>query len=336
MIKLGYFGDGNDLDLDDKTIAGLTHINWSFLRVKDESGELTHTWENQHKIKYVHETYPGIKVSLAIGGWGAGFFSEAVANSQSRNKFCESALEFLQQYDADGIDLDWEYPGVDSSGITFSDEDKPNFVLLMTQLRKQLDELTIKTGKDYLLTCAIGASEKSQSGIDFEKLTPLFDFYNVMTYDMGGSFGTSGHQTNLYPSSLTGQNGGSTTIERLIKLGVPASKLVYGCAFYARGGTGVINSETGIGCEITGEQGLYFDYHQVLQFLDDDKFEQYLDQEAVGAYAYDGNTFITYDNPWTIEKKLDYVREMNLGGIMYWEHQTDRSRELINTIINYK
>lgn len=335
MIKLGYFGDGKDLNTDDISIGGLTNINWSFLKINDIDGHLTHTWVNQDKIKYVQEKYPHIKISLAIGGWGAGFFSETVASESARAVFCHEAIDYVKEYNADGIDLDWEYPGVDSSGISFSDDDKENFVTLISQLRRELDNLSVETEKEYLLTCAIGASERSQAGIDFEKLTPLFDFYNVMTYDMGGSFGTTGHQTNLHPSSLTGQNGGSTTIERLLSHGVPASKLVYGCAFYARGGNGVISDTDGINCEISGEQGLYMDYHQVLEYLATNEYTEYIDTEAIAAYAYNGDTFLTYDNEWTIQQKCEYVANQKLGGIMYWEHQTDLSRKLINIIINF-
>lgn len=336
MIKLGYFGDGKDIDLNDETIGGLTNINWSFLRVVDKTGTLDHTWVNDGKLAEVKKLYPHIKICLAIGGWGAGNFSEAVETDVSRKTFVKNALDFVKKYDADGIDLDWEYPGVAAGGISTHPKDKENFALFIQLLRKELTELGTSTEKNYLVTCAIGASASSQIGMDFAAITPFVDFYNVMTYDMGGTFATTGHQTSIYESTITNQPGGHQTIKRLLDSGVPSNKLVYGCAFYGRGGTGVKNmdaNKTGICSRYYGEQGLFFDYHDIVKKIDSREFTEYKDENAIAVYAFDGDTFITYDNPWTISEKIKYVKEMNLAGIMYWEHQTDLTRNLVKVII---
>ena len=55
----------------------------------------------------------GKKVSLALGGWNdsqGDKYSRLVNNPASRSKFIKHALEFLEKYDFDGLDLDWEYP----------------------------------------------------------------------------------------------------------------------------------------------------------------------------------------------------------------------------------
>ncbi len=335
MIKLGYFGDGKDIDLNDQSLNGLTHINWSFLTLQDKRGTLGHTWTNVKKLKEVKQNYPHLKICLAIGGWGANHFSEAVESEQNRENFTNSAIEFLLKYDADGIDLDWEYPCTSGGNITMHPNDKRNFVLFMRLLREKLDDLTKQTEKKYLLTTAVGASVNSQIGIDFEKLTPVVDFFNVMTYDMGGTFGTSGHHTSIYNSKITNQPGGDETINRMISLGVPNSKIVYGCAFYGRGGTGVDSGDNnGICMRYYGDQGLFFDYDDIIKKIDNEKFIEYIDIDAIAAYAYDGDTYITYDNPWTIREKVKYVKQKELAGIMYWEHQTDLSRKLITALID--
>lgn len=55
----------------------------------------------------------GLKVSLALGGWNdsqGDKYSRLVNNPAARARFVKHALEFLEKYDFDGLDLDWEYP----------------------------------------------------------------------------------------------------------------------------------------------------------------------------------------------------------------------------------
>ena len=61
-------------------------------------------------LKYAH---PGLKVTLAIGGWNEGSkkYSAMAADPEKRKKFVESVVQFLEKYNFDGLDLDWEYPG---------------------------------------------------------------------------------------------------------------------------------------------------------------------------------------------------------------------------------
>lgn len=55
----------------------------------------------------------GLKVSLALGGWNdsAGDkYSRLVNSPSARRRFIKHVLEFLDKYNFDGLDLDWEYP----------------------------------------------------------------------------------------------------------------------------------------------------------------------------------------------------------------------------------
>ena len=59
---------------------------------------------------------------VAIGGWNAGVyrFQQMTRSSQSRARFINSLLEFMQRRNLDGFDLDWEYPSVaDKSHLSY-------------------------------------------------------------------------------------------------------------------------------------------------------------------------------------------------------------------------
>ena len=62
-------------------------------------------------LKYA---YPKLKVTLAIGGWNEGSkkYSEMAADPKKRKIFTASVVSFLQEHNFDGLDLDWEYPGM--------------------------------------------------------------------------------------------------------------------------------------------------------------------------------------------------------------------------------
>lgn len=49
---------------------------------------------------------------LSVGGEGTErLFSEMVQEPYKRNSFIDSAVQFLQDHDFDGIDLHWVYAG---------------------------------------------------------------------------------------------------------------------------------------------------------------------------------------------------------------------------------
>lgn len=61
----------------------------------------------------------------------------------------------MQSYGFDGVDLDWEYPVSGGlQGNTVRPEDKQNYVLLLKEIRQQLDTAGALDGKSYLLTVA--------------------------------------------------------------------------------------------------------------------------------------------------------------------------------------
>src|SRR5690349_11143173 len=68
-----------------------------------------------------------LRILLSVGGWGAYGFSDAASSEGSRQAFARSAAELLTRLQLDGIDLDWEYPGLPGPGIRFRAEDGRNF-----------------------------------------------------------------------------------------------------------------------------------------------------------------------------------------------------------------
>lgn len=55
---------------------------------------------------------PGTKIMVAIGGWGdTEGFDAAARSEKSRQKFARNVAAMVHATGADGVDIDWEYPG---------------------------------------------------------------------------------------------------------------------------------------------------------------------------------------------------------------------------------
>ncbi|WP_255545304.1 glycosyl hydrolase family 18 protein [Micromonospora parastrephiae] len=91
----------------------LTHINYAFV-LPNNDGSLRAV-ENPSKLSsLVSQAHANnVRVSIAVGGWNDGndsAFEALAANSGSRTNFVNNLVNFVNQYNLDGVDMDWEYP----------------------------------------------------------------------------------------------------------------------------------------------------------------------------------------------------------------------------------
>lgn len=313
MIKAAYIAEWNfdEIKSQDKKI--LTHVNFAFAVIKNGKANIEH-WKDKEKIKQFNKEKEHIKSVLSIGGWGAGGFSPAVATENGRQELANSLVEISNDYEFDGIDLDWEYPGDDVAGIEASKNDKVNFTLLMNLLRE-------KIGTQKILSMAVGGSQKCIDNLELEKLVNVVDFINLMTYDMC-PWDKVGYHTALYDSYQD-----VSSCDKVVKLynqaGVPNNKLVLGAAFYSR----VYKNVDGIDSKIekTTPDFLNGGYKASVQFSKECENGEQYDEKAETAWAYNTQKreFITYDNPRSIRAKVEYVNKKKLAGIMFWEYDHD-------------
>ncbi len=184
----------------------LTHINYSFLTPKADGtfNPFANSWKLRQIVKTAREH--DVRVSIAVGGWGwDSQFETMAASPESRSAFVRNLKTFVEEYDLDGVDMDWEYPDPGESA--------ENFLALIQELRAAMP--------DKLLTTAVVAyGDEHGMGIHPESLA-LFDFVNVMTY-AGSDHGTM----EQFEKGLAYWSG----------RGLPKEKLVMGVPFYSEPG----------------------------------------------------------------------------------------------------
>lgn len=307
-------------------LTRLTHINLAFGLIKDgllDMSQLTHI----DLIGQFRQWNPDIRIVLSVGGWGAGGFSKMAMTEDGRKRFALSCQEAVERLGLDGIDIDWEYPCSDQAGIDFDPRDRENFTLLLQELRAVLGSR--------ILSIAAGAGDYFIRDTEMEKVAQIVDYVQIMTYDMRSGFThQAGHHASLYASKGDASSRNTAAMTELFhSAGVPLEKLVIGAAFYSRRWTGVSDRNHGLlqEAESVGNGGpRYSDITE--EFLRENGFTQYWDEDAKAAYLWNGSEFISYESPEAIRLKCEYVREKGLLGVMYWEHSCDTTRELLKTI----
>jgi chitinase len=337
-VVIGYVGGYRGL-ADTSIIEAykLTHINYAFVDVKNNRAFLhnektdTINFKNLTGLKLKN---PSLKILISVGGWTwSKGFSDAVLTDTSRKAFAESAVAIMAKYDLDGVDIDWEYPGMKGDSNVYRPEDKEHYTLMFKELRAALDTLQQTTGKRYLLTTAVGGFSNFLHHTEMDKAQQYLDYVNLMTYDYG--WRTASHHTNLYNASKDSMaNSADKAVAAFMSAGVPVSKLVMGIAFYGRGLIVEGDTKRGIDGKITSRAHVGGYSYIKDSLLTQKNYRSYWDKKAKAPYIFNATDkeFITYDDERSVKYKCKYVLRHKLAGVMFWEYVDDPKGYLLAVI----
>lgn len=273
----------------------VTHINYAFGHVNNTFDGIR--IDNEERLKRLVQLKlksPELKILISIGGWRSGGFSEMAKPESNRNKFAEDCLRVVNEFNLDGVDIDWEYPTSNAAEISSSADDTENYTLLMKAIRGKL-------GKQKLLTLASVADAKY---IDFKSIASTVDFVNIMTYDMGRP---PSHHAGLYRSKYISGISVDEAVTAHVNAGMPLHKLVLGIPFYGHGIKGIAD---------------FIDYRDIIKLSglknnwDELAMVPFLENSA-------GDFVCTYEDPKSIGIKCNYILNRGMLGAMYWEYGGD-------------
>lgn len=265
----------------------------------------------------------GVKVLLSIGGWDdSGNFPLVASTGALRATFAHSCLEAVRNYDLDGIDIDWEFPGYADHGG--SPADRRNFTLLLSAVR---DSLNNQPGKRCLLTAALPAGGEHVKNMEVEKIAGLLDQLNIMTYDFHGSWDSlANHNSPLYPSAGSDP---SRCVDASFRQyrdihGVPPSRINIGVPFYGHAYANCVALNT----RHAGEDTVHFPrggaFASAIARMAG-KFTRHWDDDAQVPYLVSTawRVLVSYDDEESVRAKARYVMDNGIHGVIIWEITAD-------------
>jgi GH18 family chitinase len=209
---VGYFPSWSGEPADIQYPA-LTHINYAFLQPTRDGGfQAVANPEKLSEIVAIAHAY-GVKVLVSLGGDNDGktaAFETIAADAGIASVFVDNTLSLVNDFQLDGIDMDWEFPGLDTAD---------NYAALMHSLAEKLHA----AGK--LLTAAVSAGAYHGGAIRDSVIADV-DFLNIMAYDDG--YRQPGVHHSTYEFAFAAMRYWRNDRN------APASKVVLGVPFYGR------------------------------------------------------------------------------------------------------
>ncbi|PIA14062.1 chitinase [Coemansia reversa NRRL 1564] len=309
-----------------------------------------------------------IKVLVSLGGWtGSKYMSPIMKDKAKRTVMIDDMVAWMKDYELDGWDVDFEYPGRQGDSChPFDSADTANFLEFVQELRQRLNSEFEDAKLITLATRFQPFDGPSGPMSDVSDFAGSVDYFNLMLYDFNGVWSeTTGPNAPFDFAQGKGlQFSFKSSIQSWIDAGIPANKINGGIPFYGR----TVTATTDMSETSDMYQSLV---KQIPQGDSDDREET--DPSCGGPKAYSGiwkyanlrsegaldtadsavspwirqfddvtytpwlyNTetqdFVSYDDTTSIAAKAQFARDAGLAGLMVWHITNDYENELLNAL----
>lgn len=318
----------------------LTRINYAFANINN--GRIVNGYSNDDQnlasLVALKQQNPSLTVLVSVGGWlWSGRFSDMAVDQQSRALFIASVVDYVTSHQLDGLDIDWEFPGMPGFEPHFRVEDKQNYTLLVKELRSRFDKLEKELHRPLYLTVATGAGSDWLAHTEMNEVVKYVDTVNLMAYDYyePDTDAITGNHAPLFTDPADPKKGSADeSVQEYERAGVPAEKIVLGVPFYGHVWGQV--PPTNHGLFQPGKQipNAYSAYGSGPQALLNQGFIRYWDSVASVPYLYNAEkqVFVSYDDPESLALKSKYVLANKLRGIMFWDYESDHTGALLDAV----
>ncbi len=305
-----------------------THICHAFLDA-DRDGRLEKARYVPSRDLTAQAHKAGVKVLISLGGWGWDEqFAAIVAHPEAENRYFHSVMEIIDQFDYDGIDLDWEYPDTKDEVLGFE--------RLTRRFRKALDDLGRRKGRQMPVTMAASANPGTLKWLDTDFLLETMDWINVMTYDFAGDWSdVAGHNAPLFASSK--RRGRPISIEATMDYllhdrGLPADRLAVGIPLYGRGFA--VAEPYASTKQTPKKHAPGGDYVRISRLEKDPNWVRQWDDETKTPWLISKKdpAVIGYDDAQSVALKTDWAMKKGFRGVFFWQVHGDRMPDGTNPL----
>ncbi|KAJ2830439.1 hypothetical protein IWW50_000283 [Coemansia erecta] len=354
-LTIGYYSTWTQKATEAVGFSKYTHVIIAFAEPHPDGTFAVADFDVPDAVSKINKD--GAHALVSIGGWSySGNFSTIMATSDLRTAFAKNIVDYVELNKLAGIDIDWEFPGSnagDEENTVDEANDTINYLTFLQELRKLLDSKFPNNRK--LIMMAVGAQPFCVNGApmtDLSEFAHVVDYANLMLYDFYGSFSeTSGPNA---PLSGTG-NSVKSVIKTWTDAKWPAAQLIAGFAFYGHSfllsshpadiSTNQIQPKSST-IPQGGKSDTESPHSGVWQYNNlrtdilssattaNAPWVRYWDNTSMTPYLYNKETcvLISYDDPESIQAKVQYAMEAGIPGGMVWTIDMDCHHELLDVV----
>ncbi len=249
------------------------------------------------------------KVLISIKSFDNATIDNIISSPIATNRFAGQLLELINEYDLDGVNIDFEY---------FTDTNFPTSKFLA----KFLEELSLKLKKDnpdIIISIDVNATVViKDKAYNMTSISKSVDQVILMAYDYRGPKSTRSGS----PSPIYGEINEHSIWESVESLSgrVPNNKLILAIPFYGYEWQTFTNKHKSFIVEGTGALATYKRVKELLKERDDVKksWDNISKTPWLSYTQYGEIQQIYYEDDRSIGEKIKFVKEKNLGGIGIW------------------
>jgi len=317
----------------------LTHLAYFSLTIAGDGSLVTReaTYEEPGYNKLRSEAFldlaaqakaNGTQLELVLTQMKNDDISAFLNSPTAQNRFIESLDNILLAYPFSGINIDIEYVGSPSPAL------RNNLTVFMQTLNDHLDT---KYSHVQLSIDVYASAYTSQGLWDISALAEEIDYLVIMAYDFHRqSSNLSGPVAPLFGGKKYWDTDISQALQAYVKI-MPSQKILLGIPFYGYEWRTTSADSQAPTFPNTGSTASYDRVQELLrdsaglglvEGWNEDALSPYL------TYTEDGRIYtIYYENSRSLSYKLDFVNQLDLGGVAIWAlgYEGD-SRELWDVI----
>ncbi|CAK9018963.1 Probable chitinase 2 [Durusdinium trenchii] len=226
----------------------------------------------------------GTALMICFGGNGRSEgFSAMTRKAKNRKRFVKELGEFMEKYDLDGVDYNWEYPGYRfGQGYLAESEVKADYEGLSKLVFETRQMYVDKGWANKAITMAYYPDSRQEQLLRDHGIAEQADLLHMMSYDQGGT-----HHSSLEYGRKSADQGKGI---------LPAQQLTMGVPFYGR----------------HSRSGEWTTYEDLVQ-------KHWPLNPALDAVDVPGGASIGFNGVTTMSLKTNHTLQEGLAGVMIWE-----------------
>lgn len=318
----------------------LTHLGYFSLTL-DGNGEFVEYYDDGEVDMGMHrlnsETFLDLgnalidkdkQVEIVISQFNHSDIVSFLGSKKAQENFYESLDSVLLAYPINGVNIDIETSG------EVNEQLRNNMTSFMKDLREHLDKKYSKV--QLSIDMYAGAAENKQIW-DVEEIAKHVDYIIVMAYDFHRSSSQkAGPVAPLFGDTKNWEQSINTYFHSFLEQ-APRKKVILGIPFYGYEWQTTSRDSKSHTFPDTGATASFSRVLELLDKKDELQVQEHWNEQALSpyiSYVENGKIYVVYyENSRSISYKLDYVNQLDIGGVAIWAlgYEGD-SRELWDVI----